>query len=177
MKHIAAVGIVFCLLGWLGMACQAPSPPPTSAPPPTTTPTSAPVRTPTPSPGPLTDAEAIALIKEEATARGVAPHTLRITIGGEPRSASIRYSSSYKVDSNVFQVQMMFVALTAAQAMARVQPPIKGGMRLAVVPGGEGEVGLRVTFIDWSSLEAWASGSISDQEFISQWTKGAITRE
>jgi len=72
---------------------------------------------------------------------------------------------------------MMFVVLTAAEAMARVQPPIKGGMRLAVVPGGEGEVGLRVTFIDWPSLEAWANGSISDQEFMSQWTKGAVTRE
>jgi len=177
MKHIAAVSVVFCILCWLGMGCQGHSPTATNISHPTTTPTSTPTQTPTPSPGPLTDAEAIALIKKEATARGVAPDTLRITIRGEPRSASIRYSSSYKVDSNVFQVQMMFVALTAAQAIARVQPPIKGGMRLAVVPGGEGEVGLRVTFIDWSSLEAWASGSISDQEFVSQWTKGAVTRE
>jgi hypothetical protein len=177
MKHIAAVGIVFCLLGCLAIACQSPSPTAISAPPPTIPPISAPTQTSTPRPGPLTDAEAIALIEEEATARGVSPDTLRITMRGEPRSASIRYSSHYKVDSNVFQVQMMFVALTAAQAMARVQPPIKGGMRLAVVPGGEGEVGLRVTFIDWVSLEAWATGSISDQEFMSQWTKGAVTRE
>ncbi len=177
MRHIAAVGVVFCLLGWLGMACQAPSPPPTSVPPPTITPTSAPTRTPTPGPGPLTDAEAIALIKEEATARGVAPDTLRITIRGEPRSASIRYSSSYDVDSSVFQAQTTLVALAAARAMTRVQPPINGGMRLAVIPTGESEVGLRVIIIDWSSLEAWANGSISDQEFVSQWSVGTVTRE
>ena len=177
MKHTAAVGVVLCLLGWLGTACQAPSPPTTSAPPPIATLPSASTRTrtPTPTPGPLTDAEAIALIKEEATARGVAPHTLRITIGGEPRSASIRYSSSYTVDSSVFQVQTTLVALAAARAIARVQPSISGGMSLAVIPTGESEVGLRVIVIDWSSLEAWANGSISDQEFVSQWTEGSIT--
>jgi len=130
-----------------------------------------------PTPGPLTDAEAIALVKEEVAARGVAPHTLSVTIAGEPRSASIRYSSSYTVDSSVFRAQTVLVALAAAQAMARVQPPINGGMRLAVMPGGESEVGLRVIIIDWSSLEAWANGSISDQEFVSQWTEGTITRE
>jgi len=175
MKHIAAVGVVLCLLGWLGTACRAPSPPTTSAPPPTTTPTSAPTRTPTP--GPLTDAEAMALVKDEATARGVAPDTLRITIRGEPRSASIRYSSTYDVDGSVFQAQTTLVALAAARAMARVQPPLNDGMRLAVMPVGESEVGLRVIAIDGASLEAWANGSISDQEFVSQWTVGAITRE
>ena len=117
------------------------------------------------------------LIHEGATARGVAPDTLRITIKGAPRSASIRYSSSYDVDSSVLQVQTTLVALAAARAMARVQPPITGGMRLAVIPAGEGEVGLRVIVIDWASLEAWASGSISDQEFVSQWSEGTITRE
>lgn len=105
MKPLAVVGIVLCLFGWLGMACQAPSPPSTSAP------TPAPTRTPTPTPGPLTDAEAIALVKEEVAARGVAPHTLSVTIAGEPRSASIRYSSSYTVDSSVFRAQTVPVAL------------------------------------------------------------------
>jgi hypothetical protein len=147
------------------MGCQGPSPTPTS------------IHTPAPTPGPLTDAEAIALVKEEATARGVAPHTLRITIAGEPRSASIRYASSYTVDSSVFQAQTILVALATARAMARVQPPLNGGMRLAVIPAGESEVGLRVIVIDWASLEAWANGSISDQEFVSQWTEGSITRE
>ena len=177
MRHIAAVGVVFCILCWLSMSCQAPLPTATSAPPPTTTPTTAPTRTPIPGPGPLTDAEAIALIQEEATARGVAPDTLRITIRGEPRSASIRYSSSYDVDGSVFQAQTTLVALAAARAMARVRPPINGGMRLAVMPDGESEVGLKVTIIDWASLEAWANGSISDQEFVSQWTEGTVTRE
>ena len=177
MRPLAAVAAVLCFLGWLGMACQAPSPPPTSALPPTITPTSAPTRTPTPSLGSLTDAEAMALIQEEATARGVAPDTLRVTIRGEPRSASIRYSSPYDVDGSVFQAQTTLVALAAARAMARVQPPINGGIRLAVIPDGEGEVGLRVIIIDWSSLEAWANGSISDQEFVGQWSEGTITRE
>jgi len=119
----------------------------------------------------------MALIQEEATARGVAPDTLRVTIRGEPRSASIRYSSPYDVDGSVFQAQTTLVALAAARAMARVQPPINGGIRLAVIPDGEGEVGLRVIIIDWSSLEAWANGSISDQEFVGQWSEGTITRE
>jgi hypothetical protein len=102
---------------------------------------------------------------------------LRITIKRESRSATIRYYSSYTVDSSVFQAQTILVALATARAMVRVQPPLDGGMRLAVIPAGEGEVGLRVIVIDWASLEAWANGSISDQEFVSQWTEGAITRE
>lgn len=177
MRHIAAVGVVLSLLGWLGMACQAPSPTPTGATSLTTTPTLVPTLATTPTPGPLTDAEAIALVKEEVAARGVAPHTLRITIGGEPRSASIRYSSSYDVNSKVFQAQTVLVALAVARATSRVQPPLNGGIRLAVIPAGEGEVGLKVTIIDWASLEAWASGSISDQEFVGQWSEGIVTRE
>ncbi len=96
-------------------------------------------------PGPLTDAEAIALVKEEAATRGVALHTLRITIAGEPRLASIRYTSSYAVDSRVFQPQTVLITLAAARVVARVHPPINGGMHLAVMPAGESNVGLRVT--------------------------------
>jgi hypothetical protein len=128
-------------------------------------------------PDSLTDAEALALIEKEVTARGVAPHTLRVSIGQEPRSASIRYSSSYDVDSSVFKAQTALVALAAARALARVQPPINGGISLAVMPGGESEAGLRVIAIDWPILEAWANGAISDQEFVSQWMVGDITRE
>ena len=177
MRHFAAIGVVLCLLGWLGMACQAPSLTLTDATSPTTTPTPVPTLTTTLTPGSLTDAEAIALVKEEVAARGVAPHTLRITIGGEPRSASIRYSSSYDVNSKVFQAQTVLVALAVARATSRVQPPLNGGIRLAVIPAGEGEVGLKVTIIDWASLEAWASGSISDQEFVGAWTVGTVTTE
>lgn len=183
MRRFAAIGVVLCLTGWLVMACQPPSPAPTSTPLPTPTPLPAPTPTlmptptPTPTPGPLTDAQAIALVEEEIGARGVDLSTLRVTIAGEPRSVSIRYSSSYKVDSKVFQAQTVLVALAAARAMARVQPPIRGGMHLAVMPAGESEVGLRVTVIDWSILEAWANGTISDQEFVSQWTVGNVTRE
>ncbi len=195
MRPHAVASAVLCLLGWLCMACQSRPTMPTSTPLPTAisipahtwTPTSellptitpAPSHTqaPTPTPGPLTDAEAIALVEEEAAARGVALSTLRITIKGEPRWASIRYSSSYTVDSRAFQPQTLLVALAAARVLVRVQPPIDGGIRLAVIPGGESEVGLRVTVIEGSSLEAWTNSSISDQEFVDQWMVGTVTRE
>ncbi|MBM4465348.1 MAG: hypothetical protein FJ014_07340 [Chloroflexi bacterium] len=175
MRPLVVAGIALCLLGWVIMACQSPPPTPTSSPLPTTAPPPTPTQPPTP--GPLTDAEAIALIKQEIAARGIASHTLRISIGQESRSASIRYSSSYDVDSSVFNAQTVLIALTAARAIARVQPPVNGGIRLAVMPAGEGEVGLRVTAIGWPSLEAWGNGDISDQEFVSQWTVGDVTRE
>jgi hypothetical protein len=38
-------------------------------------------------------------------------------------------------------------------------------------------VGLRVTVVDGPTLEAWADGSISDQEFVDAWTVGAVTTE
>lgn len=193
----AAVGAVLCLLGLLSVACQTASPTPTitptptatlspthtqsptptNTPPPTATLTPGPTQTPTPTPGPLTEAEAIALVKEELVAHGVDLDTTNITIAGEPRSVSIRYASAYAVDSRAFEPQTVLVALAAARTLVRVQPPIIGGIRLAVRPEGENEVGLRVIVIDWSSLEAWASGSISDQDFVSLWTVGAVTRE
>jgi len=185
MRPHTAASAVLCLLGWLGMACQSrPTTPmsiplptitpipahtwtPLSEPLPTIMPTPSHTQEPTPTPGPLTDAEAIALIEEEAAARGVDLQTIRITISGDPRSASIRYSSSYAVDSRAFQPQTVLVALAAARVLVRIQPPVNGGIRLAVIPGGESDVGLRVTAIDGSSLEAWANGSITDQEFVS----------
>lgn len=193
-RHAAASAVLF-LLGWLCMACQSPPTMPTNTPIPTASPIPAHTRVPTsevlptiapapshtqaptPTPGPLTDAEAIALMEEEAAARGVDISTLRIKIEADPRWANIRYSSSYTVDSRAFQPQTVLVALTAARVLVRVQPPIDGGIRLAVIPGGESEVGLRVTVIDESSLEAWANGSISDQEFVDQWIVGTVTRE
>jgi len=164
MKPLAAIGVTICLLGWLGAACQLPLPA---------------ARTPTPTfaPGSLTDAEAIALVKEEIGACGVALHTVRIAIAEDPRQVSIRYSSSYDVDSRVFQAQTVLVALAMARVMARVDPPISGGMRVAVMPVGESNIGLRVTVVDGPSLEAWANGSISDQEFVRRWSVGGVTRE
>ena len=195
MKPHAAASAVLSLLAWLCMSCQIRPTMPTSTPIPTAiivtahtwTPTSEPLPTittapshteaPTPTPGTLTDAEAIALVEEEAAARGVTLSTLRITIGREPRWASIRYASSYTMDSRAFRPQTVLVALAVARVLVRVQPPIDGGIRLAVIPGGESEVGLRVTVIEGSSLEAWANGSISDQEFVDQWMVGNVTRE
>jgi hypothetical protein len=71
----------------------------------------------------------------------------------------------------------VLIALAAARVLVRVQPPIDGGIRLAVIPGGESVVGLRVTVIDGSILEAWTNGSISDQEFVDLWMVGTVTRE
>jgi len=125
----------------------------------------------------LTDAEAITLIEEELAARGVATQTLRVTIAGEPRSVSIRYSSTYNLDSRVFKAQTALVNLAVARVVVLVRPPIDGGIRLAVIPAGHSEVGLRVTIIDGASLAAWSEGDISDQEFVGQWTVGDVTRE
>ena len=177
MRPIAGDGIALCLLAWLCVACQSPLTTFPGASPPTATLTPVETRMPTPAPGPLTEAEAIALVKEEMAARGVALHTVRITIGGEPRWASVRYASSYAVEGRVFQAQTVLVALAVARVMAQVHPPIDGGIRLAVIPGGESNVGLRVTVVDGPTLEAWADGSISDQEFVDAWTVGTVTTE
>ena len=177
MRPIAGDGIALCLLAWLSVACQSPLAISPSAPPPIATLTPVETRMRSPVPGALTEAEAIALAKEEMAARGVTLHTVRITIGGEPRWASVRYASSYAVEGRVFQAQTVLVALAVARVMAQVHPPIDGGIRLAVIPGGESEVGLRVTAVDGPTLETWADGSISDQEFVDAWTVGAVTTE
>jgi hypothetical protein len=130
-----------------------------------------------PTPGPLTDEQAVAFIEEEMTARGVASDTLRIVIAGDPRVASIRYASSYAIDSRVFQAETVLITLVVARAVARIEPPVSGGTRVAVMPAGGSDVGLRVTVIESSSLEAWRKGFISDQEFVSQWSVGAVTKE
>ncbi|NIN65023.1 MAG: hypothetical protein GTO63_10050 [Anaerolineae bacterium] len=192
--HVAA-SAVLCFLGCLGMACQflvttptstlpptATLPPsrtwtPTSEPIPTITPTPFRTQAPTPTLGILTDSEAIALLGEEALARGVDLQSLKISITEEPRSVSIRYTSSYNVEGSAFRAQTMLIALAAARVLIRVQPPVDGDIRLAVVPSGESEVGIRVTVIDGSALKAWADGSISDQEFVAQWMVWTVTRE
>lgn len=174
MKPLA---VIICLCNWLGIACQASSMARTAVHPPTSTPTSLGIRTPTPISGPLTHLQATVLIREKALARGVSSDGLSVRIAGEPRWVSIRYSSSYAVGGRAFRPQMMLIALAAARTVARVQPPADGGMRLAVMPGGEGNVGLALILIKGSTLEAWANDAMSDQEFISQWTEGIVTKE
>jgi hypothetical protein len=134
-------------------------------------------RTPVPELGSLTDAEAIAWIQEEVAARGVNSHTVRIRVGGEPRLASVRYSSSHTIGGRAFQPQRMLIALAVARVVARVRPPVSGGVRLSVIPAGGGEVGLVVTVIDGASLEAWASDSITEREFVDEWMVWTVTRE
>lgn len=190
---LTALVVVLCLLGCSCVAHQprlpttastqdataTPSSTPTSTCTPTLTSTHIPTasRTPVAAPGPLTDAQAVALIEKEMTARGVAPGTLRIVVAEEPRIASIRYVSSYPIDSRVFQAESVLIALAVARTVTRIEPLITDGIRLSVIPGGDSDVGLRVTAIEHSSLEAWSQGAISDQEFVSQWTIGAVTKE
>jgi hypothetical protein len=125
----------------------------------------------------LTEAETIALIQQEISARGVDPHTVRIKIAGEPRTAVVRYSSSYAIDGRAFQPQRILIALAVARVLARVDPPVSGGLRLSVIPSGTSEVGLVVTVIDGSSLAAWADDSLTDREFGDTWTVWTVTRE
>jgi len=119
----------------------------------------------------------MAMVETELTTRGIASDTLRIKIAGQPRWASIRYTSSHALDSPIFQPQTVLVALATARVMARVHPPVSGGVRLAAIPSGEGIAGLRAIIISGSFLKAWANGSMSDQEFVSQWTVGTVTKE
>jgi hypothetical protein len=107
----------------------------------------------------------------------VVSDTVRIRILADPRAASIRYSSAYSVDSSVFYAESVLIALAVARTASAVDPPLMDGIRLAVIPGGEGDIGLRVTVINGSSLAAWAEGAISDQEFIDAWTVAAATKE
>ncbi len=130
-----------------------------------------------PAPLSLTDSRAIALIEEELIAHRVALDTARIAIGGEPRPASIRYSSAYSVDHPAFEPQRVLVALAVSRVLAAVQPPLDGGMSLSAIPGGEGEIGLKVTIIGAPSLAAWANDTLSDREFVSKWEVWSMTRE
>jgi hypothetical protein len=140
-------------------------------------PTLIPVPKPTPALPPLTEDEAKELLRESAAHRNVDLDTLRISIRGDPRWLSIRYSSPHKLDGSVFKAQMTLVVLEAAQMALRIQPPIDGGIRVSIIPEGDTEVGLRVVIIDDFSLEPWARGEISDREFIDEWVIGTVPRE
>jgi hypothetical protein len=119
----------------------------------------------------------MALIEEELVAHRVALDTARIAMGGEPRRISIRYSSAYSVDHPAFEPQRVLVALAVSRVLAGAQPPFDGGMRLSAIPGGEGEIGLKVTVIGAPSLEAWADNALSDREFVGEWDVWSMTRE
>jgi hypothetical protein len=119
----------------------------------------------------------VALIASALAERGVAPHAARIAIGGEPRWASVRYTSSYDTRGRAFQAQTILIALAVARVAIRVRPPLDGGVRLAVIPGEASEVGMRITTIGGESLAAWAHGMLSDQEFVRQWTVWTATKE
>jgi len=130
-----------------------------------------------PAPLSLADAKSMALIEEELAAHRVALDTARIAIGAEPRRVSIRYSSVYSVDHPAFEPQRVLVALALSRVLAGAQPPLDGGMRLSAIPAGDSEIGLKVTVIGASSLEAWAKNALSDREFVGGWDVWSMTRE
>jgi hypothetical protein len=102
---------------------------------------------------------------------------VRIRIGGRPRRASIRYTSTYLPDRSEFRAQMTLITLAAASAVLRVDPPLEGGLDVSVLPGEGEEVGLLVVAIDRDTLDAWANGDLSDQEFVAAWQLGVVPRE
>jgi hypothetical protein len=125
----------------------------------------------------LGDDEAIALIEQEIAARGVDPGTVRVSIGRDPRRVSVRYATAYDLAGRAFEPQRVLIALAVARVAARLRPAIGDGVYLAVLPLGESSVGLRVTTISGADLIAWTEGSLSDQEFVSTWTTGTVTRD
>jgi len=84
---------------------------------------------------------------------------------------------AYDLDSGMFHAQTILVALAVSRAVLRAEPPIEGGINLAILPHEEGEVGLVVIAIGGPALERWASGSLSDQQFVGEWTVGNVTTE
>jgi hypothetical protein len=110
-------------------------------------------------------------------ARGVALGTARVTLKGEPRAVSVRYATTYKLDSDVFTAQTILVALAVSRVVLRVEPPIEGGINLSILPSEGAQVGLLVIAIGGPALEQWANGSLSDQQFVGEWTVGNVTTE
>lgn len=87
-------------------------------------------------------------------AHSIAFETARIAIKSEPRRVSVRYTTGYDLDINTFKAQTVLVARAVSRTVLRVEPPIKGGVDLAMVPIEEGEVGLWVITSGGPALEA-----------------------
>lgn len=171
---VLAVVLVICCVG---VACQG-APGPTATPPPEPTPTTVPPATvDTRGEEPLTDGEAIEWAEHAIVARGVAPETVRVTIGGEPRQATIRYASQHGSAEEAFGIETLLVGLEVSRVLARVEPMLTGGLSLGVMPTGEGETGLYMTDINGSTLRAWADGAMPEHAFVSSWEQWAVTSE
>jgi len=167
-KPIVLTSCVLCLLATLVAGCQLSpwAPTPTLLPP-----------TFTPTPEPLTEAEAVALVTEELAARDVDAASIRVTIKPESRTGAVRFTSSYDWTSSQYNAQATIATLLISRAMLRVKPPVDGGLQISIIPQGDEEVGLHVISIRGSSLQAWADGSLIDQEYVASWTIGVMTKE
>jgi hypothetical protein len=187
--------IALCLLGIIAAACrgstpapaaQPTQPPPSPSPvPPTATPRPSATPLPTarfaPTPGPalpsLSDADAIALIKEAVLRYGATEETVRISVAGEPRSVTVRYASALSTDQGVFDLQRILSTIAVARIAVRLEPPPAAGLSVGIIPAGDADVGLFLTLIDGETLARWTRGELNDVEFVRQWEMGAMTRE
>jgi hypothetical protein len=107
----------------------------------------------------------------------VATDTVRITLKGEPRRLAVRYTSTLDFGSSPFHAQSTLIGLAVSQVLLRIQPSVEGGLDLSILPASHDEIGLWVITIEPTNLDAWASGALSDLEFVEGWHKAAVTRE
>jgi hypothetical protein len=131
------------------------------------TPTDTPILTPTPAP--LTDEMAIARIKEALTIHPIHQDTLEVEISRDRRRITISYETDYDSGSPQFRWQIITIGLTVARIIARVEPPISDGIRIAAMPTGREDIGLKLVVIKGDDIAAWSIGLLSDQVFISRW--------
>ena len=68
-------------------------------------------------------------------------------------------------------------AIAGQQMTIRVQPPVDGGIKVSILPARETGEGLRVILADGRSLDRWARGAVSEQEFVYEWSVGTVPRE
>jgi hypothetical protein len=192
----SARAIVFSLLAAAAVSCQsaiatptaqATLPPvPTASPAPQATmpsvtaaalPTSRFAATPGPTLLPLSEADAIALIREEILRYGVTPEVIRVSITGEPRTVAVRFATTLSMDQTTLDYQRILSTMAVARIAVRLQPPPAGGISVSIIPAGQTDVGLLVTVVGGDALAEWARGELNDPEFYRRWKVGAMTRE
>jgi hypothetical protein len=134
-----------------------------------------------PTPGlalpPLSDADAIAQMKEAVLRYGATAETVRVSVTGEPRSVTVRYASPLSTEEGTFDIQRTLSTIAVARIAVRLEPPPAGGLSVGIIPAGETDVGLLLTLIDGEALAQWARGELNDVEFFGLWEVGAMTRE
>lgn len=131
----------------------------------------------TPERSPLSEAEALAQLVDMLGRRGVDDEATRLALGGDPLWLNVRYASQHVAESQYFGLQIVLVAMDAAHVAVRLRPPVDGGIKVAALPAGESEVGLKVILVYGHDLQRWADGELSEQEFVYEWEVGTVPKE